>query len=240
MLTPKIRGTIDRRILANYRVDPNVIKKVLPAPFRPKLVNGFAIAGICLIRLRHVRPLFSPFSWGLQSENAAHRIAVEWDFNGQTNEGVFVPRRDTSSWLNCLAGARLFPGLQHHAKFKVKETLDELSVSMQSDDCRTRLTVEGSVAKALDASSGFASLTVASDFFQRGAIGYSPSRTAGRYDGMELCCDRWNVEALQVSRIESSFFENTDVFPSGSIEFDCALLMRGIQHEWHAQSPLCC
>ena len=240
MHTPRIRGVIDRRILANYRVDPIVIKKVLPAPFRPKLVNGFAIAGICLIRLKQVRPFFFPIPWGLQSENAAHRIAVEWDSNGQVMEGVFVPRRDTSSWLNCLAGGRVFPGLQHHAKFKVHETKQDICVSMQSDDCMVGLTVEGTVAETIDSSSGFKSLSAASDFFQRGAIGYSTSRTFGRYDGMELCCDSWKVKALWVSRIQSSFFGNADVFPVGSIEFDCALLMRNIQHEWHARCPLCC
>jgi hypothetical protein len=25
----------------------------------------------------------------------------------------------------------------------------------------------------------------------------------------------------------------------GSIEFDCALLMRGIDHEWHGKADLC-
>jgi hypothetical protein len=30
------------------------------------------------------------------------------------------------------------------------------------------------------------------------------------------------------------------LFPKGSIEFDCALLMRGIEHEWHGVPDLCC
>ena len=30
------------------------------------------------------------------------------------------------------------------------------------------------------------------------------------------------------------------LFPRGSIEFDCALLMRGIEHEWHGKGDLCC
>ena len=51
MRLPAISGIIDRRILANYRIDPEVMAKALPSPFRPQLVNGWAIGGICLIRL---------------------------------------------------------------------------------------------------------------------------------------------------------------------------------------------
>jgi hypothetical protein len=40
--------------------------------------------------------------------------------------------------------------------------------------------------------------------------------------------------------VRSSFFEDRSLFPAGSIAFDCALVMRGIEHEWHGQSDLCC
>jgi uncharacterized protein YqjF (DUF2071 family) len=76
MRIPVVKGVIDRRILVNYHVDPAAVADVLPQPFRPKLVNGYAIAGICLIRLKNVRPWFLPINWGLRSENAAHRIAL--------------------------------------------------------------------------------------------------------------------------------------------------------------------
>ncbi|WP_197355421.1 hypothetical protein [Aureliella helgolandensis] len=56
MRIPTIRGTIDRRILANFRVDPRILATILPAPFRPQTVAGYGIAGICLIRLKHIRP----------------------------------------------------------------------------------------------------------------------------------------------------------------------------------------
>src|SRR5438105_3781853 len=106
MQVPVIRGVIDRRILVNFRVDAAVLARLLPAPFRPKLVNGAGMAGVCLIRLRDIRPRSVPPFLGLSSENAAHRVAVEWDQDGDTREGVFIPRRDTSSRLNTLAGGR--------------------------------------------------------------------------------------------------------------------------------------
>ncbi|MGB1931176.1 MAG: DUF2071 domain-containing protein, partial [Mariniblastus sp.] len=132
MRLPAIRGSIDRRILANYRIDPSCMADALPAPFRPLTVSGYAIGGICLIRLARVRPKIFPFHWGIGSENAAHRIAVEWDSNGETKQGVYIPRRDTSSILNSLAGGRIFPGIHHHAKFTVDETENDYSVTMVS------------------------------------------------------------------------------------------------------------
>lgn len=240
MKLPVVRGTIDRRILANYRVDPIVMKAVLPSPFRPKIVNGFAIGGICLIRLKSIRPRFFPFRWGIGSENAAHRIAVEWDDAGETREGVYIPRRDTSSLLNTLVGGRIFPGVHHHATFVVKETIETLSVNLTSDDGVTQVSIGGTVTNTFPESSVFSSLNVASDFFKRGSLGYSVTHIDGKYDGLELRCRDWRMETLHIEKIESSYFDNCSRFPAGTIQFDCALLMRSIEHEWHGREDLCC
>ena len=79
MRMPKIQGLIRRRLLVNFRVDPAVIQRLLPAPFRPKLHGGYAVAGVCLIRLENIRPKHVPNAFGISSENAAHRIAVTWE-----------------------------------------------------------------------------------------------------------------------------------------------------------------
>ena len=114
-----VQGIISRRILVNYQVDAQVLQRILPTPFRPKLTHGMGIAGVCLIRLQSVSPRFVPTALGLASENAAHRIAVEWEENGQLHEGVYVPRRDTSSWVNILVGGRLFPGVGQNGAHRV-------------------------------------------------------------------------------------------------------------------------
>lgn len=82
MQVPMIKGIIDRRILVNYRIDSEILARVLPSPFRPKLAHGFGMAGVCLIRLKQIRPRFVPDWLGITSENAAHRIAVEWEERG--------------------------------------------------------------------------------------------------------------------------------------------------------------
>ena len=240
MKIPVIRGVIDRRILVNYRVDPSVLAPLLPSPFRPKVIHGVGMVGICLIRLKKVRPTFLPSWLGISSENAAHRTAVEWDDNGTVREGVYVRRRDTSSWLNSLAGGRLFPGIHRHAKFTVEETGDRYSVALRSDDGVTSMSVRGRRACRLPESSVFRSLEEASAFFQAGSLGYSATADPSRFQGLELRCLNWQVEPLEVEEVRSSFFEDESLFPEGSIAFDCALLMRGVEHEWHGKSDLCC
>lgn len=235
---PVITGIIDRRILVNYRVDPLVLAKLLPPPFRPKLVNGAGMAGVCLIRLRHLRPRFFPQAIGISSENAAHRIAVEWEQDGQSREGVFIPRRDTSSRFNTVAGGRLFPGFHHHARFRVSERDDYYRVAVDSDDGRTHLCIAGRACDDLPKDSVFESVRAASEFFRRGSEGYSTTRTAGRFDGLELRSFTWSVQPLAVDEQESSFFGDHARFPTGSVQFDCALLMKNIEHEWHARQPI--
>lgn len=238
MKIPVVQGVIDRRILANYQVDPTVLAKVLPAPFHPKLYNGVGIAGICLIRLKYIRPQFLSGEFGLSSENAAHRIAVEWTVGRTTREGVYIPRRDSSSNLSTLVGGRLFPGIHHHAQFDVVERNDYYRVVLDSDDRKTHVCVEGRMSAQLPSTSTFGSLPQASSFFEAGSMGYSATARPGEYDGLELRTWHWKVEPLAVEQIESSFFENEQLFPRDAIRFDSALLMRGIKHEWRGQEPL--
>jgi hypothetical protein len=240
MRIPTMQGLIDRRILVNFRVDPDRVAKLLPAPFRPKLIHGHAMAGICLIRLKQLRPAVIPLPLGIGSENAAHRFAVTWERDGAEHEGVFIPRRDTNSRLNTFAGGRLFPGVHHHAAFHVVESDTHLEIGIESDDGRTRVHVAGHVADALPAASIFSNLEEASRFFQNGALGYSPQRTVGRYEGLQLQCEDWSIRPFEVERVTSSYFEDKTLFPDATATFDCALLMRGIRHRWQSREPMCC
>ena len=240
MKIPVVHGIIDRRILVNYHVDPAVLAPLLPAPFRPKITHGVGMVGICLIRLKNIRPRFMPSWLGISSENAAHRTAVEWDENGVTREGVYVRRRDTTSRLNSVLGGKAFPGIHHHAKFTVRETAERFEIALRSDDGDTHMSVRGHIADRLPPSTVFGSLEETSAFFQAGSMGYSATPDPARFQGLELRCHKWSVEPLEVEEVRSSFFEDLSLFPKGSIGFDCALLMRGIEHEWHGHSDLCC
>ncbi len=238
MRVPRIHGLIRRRLLINFRVDPAVIQRRLPPRFRPKLQAGHAVAGICLIRLEQIRPIHFPAVLGISSENAAHRIAVAWETEDGPREGVFIPRRDTGSLLNHIAGGRLFPGEHNLARFHVAETDDRIDFRMQSRDRQVRVEIEAAVTETFPKGSVFSSLSEASAFFERGSLGYSATRVGNRLDGITLQTQRWSVEPLTVDQVYSSYFADREMFPSGSTTFDCALLMRNVDHEWHAAEDL--
>lgn len=238
MRLPVIQGTIGRRILANFRVDPGVMQRELPARFRPKLQDGHAVAGICLIRLEHVRPRTLPEIVGLNSENAAHRVAVTWVEDNQEREGVFISRRDTNSQINHLLGGRIFPGEHNQALFTVSESESEIRLSMESEDAQVKVRIAGRIGSDLPRSSVFSSLPEASSFFEGGSVGYSVTRDPGRLDGLKLQTAEWRVEPLDVSDLYSSYFSNETKFPKGTVEFDHALIMRNIEHEWHSADDL--
>ena len=154
MRLPSIEGIIRRRLLVNFRVEPELIGRELPVGMTPKLHEGHAVAGICLIRLETIRPEGLPLPCGLSSENAAHRIAVTAP---DGSDAVFVPRRDSDSWLNQAAGGRLFPGRQHRARFEIDDDGDAVRLSMRSADDEVTLQVEGRRADTLPSDSIFAS-----------------------------------------------------------------------------------
>lgn len=231
---PRVQGVMRRRFLVNYRVKPKVVSRLLPAPLRPKIVHGWAMAGICLIELEQLRPAGLAGFPGLRSRNAAHRVAVEWEEKDEQREGVFVPRRDTDSRFNELLGGWLFPGVHHAAEFNYWESGERFKIELNSRDGETRVRLAARRADGWAGGSVFGSLAEASAFYRGGSRGWSPARNNGHCEGLELLVRDWRVEPLIVERVESSWFENTALFPAGSVEFDCALLMRDIPHEWQA------
>ena len=225
-------AVIERRLLVNFRLDPQVAARLLPAPFRPQLVEGDAVAGVCLIRLGGMRPAGFPVAAPVHVESAAHRIAVEWDAADGPAHGVWVPERHTASRLAAAVGGRGFPGVQRPAAFRVRESAGRSAVSVEASD----VSVAADVETTERFSSGlFADLASASAFFRAGDVGWSPARRADRAEGLRLTTDRWRIEPGLAHEARSSFF---DALPAGSAVFDSALVMRDVPVRWEPVARL--
>jgi hypothetical protein len=191
-------------MLINFTVDPDTVAAILPKPFKPKTINGKAIAGICLIRRKQLRIKGLPAFLGLGSENNAHRIAVEWMEAGELKEGVYIPRRDTSSLFNTITGGRVFPGRHYRAKFDVRESETDYHIAFKSSD-GTTISVDARVTDEFNPQSIFKDLPTASAFFKGGTLGYSPN--GGKYDGLLLKTYTWQMKPLQVSHVHRAFLK---------------------------------
>ena len=231
----EVTGIIDHRILLNFRIDPEVMKKNLPEEFTPKVVNGYAIGGICQVSLSEMRAKGMPSIVGTGSHNAAHRIAVD----SSQGEGVYVTRRDTNSWLNTMSGGRVFPGVYSKANFDVSVSGDLYSVRIENKKKELIMSISAEVVSELPEGSVFESTEEVSNFFKTGNIGWSSREQSNQFDAIELTTDEWRMEPLKVKENFSAYFSNTSMFPKGSVEFDSAMIMRNLKHSWVSRDNLC-
>jgi hypothetical protein len=235
----QLDAVIERRLLLNYRADPDLVAKLLPAPFRPHLVQGYAVVGICLLRLGRARLAGTPFGVGFGSENAAHRFVVEWDGPDGICTGLYIPRRDTASRVNVAVGGRLFPGVvDRRADFDVEERSERLRIAYATHDGSTAVDVEVRIAHQLPESVLFKDVDQASEVFRLASAGYWAGAGAGDFRGLNLATSRWRVDPCEVDRAASSFYDDRSIFPMGSIRLDSAVVMRKVPGRWSALVPL--
>ncbi|KQR39486.1 DUF2071 domain-containing protein [Microbacterium sp. Leaf159] len=217
-----VRAQLRRRLLISYRVDPAVAATLLPDGFRPQIVGGSALAGVCVLGLESIRPSWVDRQWGLRSENAAHRIAVEWDAPEGVEQGVFIFERHSSAWHPVLFGGRMFPGVHRRARFRIRESGDRYALTMQAG----AHSLDADVEVGGEWTSGvFASVDEASDFYRAGRVGWSLGHDGRTVEPVALSTEEWKIEGAQLHRLRSSFF---DALPQGSAVFDSVVVMRDL------------
>jgi len=82
------------KLIVNYRLDPTVAAALLPAHFRPRIVNGHAVAGLLI-----------------DDEKTEYRLSVE--------SGAYLLNSESGSLL-----AEALPSDQVYASFAGEETVD--------------------------------------------------------------------------------------------------------------------
>ena len=229
-----IDAFLERRLLLNYRVDPEVVQAILPEPFSPRLAGGYAIAGVCLIHMSQVRPKHLPAALGIDVHGSAHRIAVQWTDSGVEREGVYILRRDSGSRMVGLIGRRALAA--HSARFKAHETPDHLAIEVWSEDGYGSLLVRAHVEGELS-SSVFSSAADAQAFFEHGGPGYTRVGN-GRFTGVALSAASWEMAPVHLLEARSVWLENGTIFPAGTAVPDSALVMRNTESWWRSVPPV--
>jgi len=127
----------------------------------------------------------------------------------------------------------LFPGVQHFSKFHVEESGNAFKLEFSHRGTQ-QMKIHCQRSEKLEKGSIFKSLDHVSQFFKDGALGYSPKSDQNGFDGVKLVTKTWSVSPLKTLFVESQYFSNRERFPEGSVEFDNAILMENIEHEWVA------
>jgi hypothetical protein len=108
---------------------------------------------------------------------------------------------------------------------------------VNSNDGEVRLSVSAQGADALGGQL-FKRTEDAAQFFQEGALGYSPAGNADYFEGVRLVSNCWDVSPVSVQHMDSSLFDNHSLFPSGTCTLDSGLVMRNLPVRWLAQRKL--
>jgi hypothetical protein len=232
-MLPVLEGVIARRILLNFRADPATVQKLVPRPLEVEQYRGYAIVGVCLIRLEHLRPKGIPSAFGVSSENMAHRVAIRYPAGDGMKRGVFIWRRETDQKMVQLFGGRLFPGVHGAATFDVSEEADALRMNISTQNGEADVRFSARRVAHWPEHSLFSNLNEISEFFRRGDCGFSCSLHGGRVEGLQLRTLCWEMEPLEIGEQNCAFYTDPPRFPVVSVSFDSALLMHGLPHEWH-------
>jgi hypothetical protein len=230
---PVLEGVIARRVLLNFRADPALVQSLLPQPLLVQRHRAAAIVGICLIRLEHLRPKGMPELLGVAAENMAHRAAILYPAEEGMRPGVFVWRRDTNLNVVHLLGGRAFPGIHQRARFLVQQRDQGLAMTVRTRRGEADVAFHSATVSTWRPTPAFDSMAEASDFFRAGECGFSCSRRGNALEGLRLKSLEWEMSPLRLELERTAFFLNPQLFPRGSVEFDSALLMQHIAHEWH-------
>lgn len=228
MPLPTITGQIERRVLLNYRAEPTSVQKLLPSGMRARVINGYALVGVCMIRFAQLRPQGLPTWVGMGSENAAFRISVDWDEDDARHTGVYVLQRVTNHPLIRVLGGRLFPGVHQRARFECHETDDSVAIDIEIPS-QQPVRVHGQTSTTWS-SQVFSSHEDASAYFSQDTIGYSPKRCGATCEGLRLDCLEWATQPLATTINEAGFW--TEQLP-GCV-YDHSLIMHRIPHRWHS------
>lgn len=233
MKPPPFKGIIDRRILINYKVENNVLRRLLPSPFSPRLINGYGIAGVCLIRRKQLKINSFPSWMSVNTETALYRIAVTWEQYGKQHTGSYVLRKETDSLMQIFANSRWSDDSQNWARFHVKEEKrsqqDVYEINCFSKD-GTSLAITANTALRFPQESVLKTLDTASCFFEDESHYISPKYQTSVFNCLSETTLNWKMSPLSVGALQSDFFENKQLFPKGSIYFDHALLMKNVRH----------
>ncbi|HEY1067151.1 MAG TPA: DUF2071 domain-containing protein [Pirellulales bacterium] len=227
-----MKGVVDRQVLVNYRVQPEAARRLLPAPFRPRLFRGAALAQLCLLRLRRVRPAFLPAAMGCTSENAAVRIVAEWDSPRGPGAGYFLLRRETSSRMDAYLNGRVLPGAPHFARFRVQESLDRVRIEAVASDRAGRIALSASLTPEMPTASVFRSRQEAVDFLWTHQACYTPLVRPGTFEGIDFHTSSLQAYPLAVDDVACHYLEDRRNVPADAIVFDSALLFRNLSQEW--------
>lgn len=225
-------GILEDTVLLNFRTDPNVLKRLLPAPFVPRLVDGYGLVGILMFKMRD---LACETNMGLPSPPSDHvlyRVAVSWQQGTRTHHGMYLLRHEVNTRLPVRQRKRgLFPVAAQPVRWHKAPEAGKFEWSLQTRN-RTRLKVQARLAAYFPPGSVFDSLDQASVFFQKERAAIAPRFQKSVFANTRFLPLNWAVKPLFIESLQTDMDQLGNLFPKGHIFFDSGLIWPQIPCKW--------
>ena len=196
---PSVRALMEERLIFNYRLPAEHLEGLLPVPWlTPQLVDGSAVASVCVLRLSRIAAGSIPSFLGARSISTARRYGV-LDGRHNGSPAVFVTERTTNS-----TPGSFLTGIGFSARHEY------VPASVHRDGWSTLVTLgagrfHGRVAPAHQWSSSlFPALESFSTFLAEGVRSYGTSRHAGRLTVLDLSKEDSGYTPLTAQEIGGS------------------------------------
>ena len=225
-------GVLENTVLLNFRTDAELLRRLLPEPFEPRLVDGFGLISILMFRMRDLacetdRGLPSP-----PSEHVLYRIAVTWQQGTRTYHGMYILRHEVNSRLPIRQRRRgLFPVIGQPVRWGKSPWKGSFEWTLRNNR-RLRLRVGAKIARSFSGGSVFDSLEHASEFFSRERAAIAPRYQKSVFANTHFLPLAWGVKPLHVHRLKTDFDHLENIFPAGKIVYDSALIWPEMPCRW--------
>lgn len=213
-----MRGQLDRRIVAVYRVCPEVLGACLPTPLQPRSLRGMGLLFTCLNCVKQWRPAFLPAEFGISIYQLLLSAAVEWDSPTGTRTGTHVLWQERCSQNRMQS--RLLLGASK--RLEICESLDHLDISVESSN-QPVFSLSAFICPTLPHGSVFQSVREVSDFLDSPENAQSSALPESK---------RGCYLPLHVEQIRNWLIDDPQHFPLETIEFDSAFLIRREARRW--------
>ena len=183
-------------------------------------------------------PRILPGWLGLRSENARASNRRRMGTGRRGLRKVFSFRAETRTLPSTNFLVVSVPWHFHKGSFDGDEAADQISLTIYpSRRPRKEARFKGRVGRALSETSLFDTVEQAASFFSLGATGYSATHKEVITTGWSCAALDWHVSRWTLrTHIPAAF--RFEALSEGSVELDCALVMRNIEHEWHSRPDL--
>jgi hypothetical protein len=235
-----VPGPYDCRIITLFRFDPRQIRFSLPAGMALRqAARDIGVGGVVVFRRQAMGSSLLPLRPAAH-KTVLHFLSAESWRRGQLQTGAVVMRYDTSSRWNAWVGRGWYGGRRHHhARVDVAHAVDAIQVRCESDDHAMRFVLDARPQRDADRLSAFASKDLVMQILRHDLREVSLLRQMRPGSGRRSMCQTQLVP-LGVEQLESSFFDDPQLFGRGAAQFDSAYWLRDEEVVWSEQGSLCC